>query len=163
MKITLENICKAYTIPGSGNRREVLDDVSLNINSGDSLSIIGPSGSGKSTLLNIIGTLDLPDSGKISLDERSYTDYTENQLADFRNKNVGFVFQTHHLLPQLNLLENVLLPTIPMKVKSNKNKLVEHAMDLLKEVGLSERTGPPSGANVGRRMSAGSSGQGVDK
>lgn len=136
MIIELENISKEYFNAESGIKREVLKGVSLNINKGDALSIVGPSGSGKSTLLNIIGTLDMPTSGIVKFMGSEINDYTDNQLAEIRNQKIGFIFQSHHLLPQLNLLENVLLPTIAQKGKAKKKLALERALVLLKEVGL---------------------------
>ena len=138
MIIELENITKTYFNGESGVERDVLKGISLSVNKGDALSIVGPSGSGKSTLLNIIGALDMPTSGTVKFKGNEIIDYTDNQLAEIRNKKIGFVFQSHHLLPQLNLLENVLLPTIPVKEKVRKKFAMERAMSLLEEVGLSD-------------------------
>ena len=138
MIVELENISKEYFNGESEIKREVLKGVSLNVNKGDALSVVGPSGSGKSTLLNIIGTLDMPTSGIVKFMGNKINDYTDNQLAEIRNQKIGFIFQSHHLLPQLNLLENVLLPTIPVKDKARKKLAMERAMSLLEEVGLSD-------------------------
>ena len=134
----LENISKAYLNSNSGIKREVLSDINLSVGKGDALSIVGPSGSGKSTLLNIIGTLDLPTSGIVRIVDNEINQYTQNQLAEIRNSKIGFIFQSHHLLPQLNLLENVLLPTLPLKDKSKKKQALERAINLLEYVGLSD-------------------------
>lgn len=134
----LENISKAYQNTESGIKREVLTDINLMIAKGDALSIVGPSGSGKSTLLNIIGTLDLPSSGIVRFGGNEINQFTPNQLAEIRNRKIGFIFQSHHLLPQLNLLENVLLPTLPLKDKSKKNQTLERAINLLDYVGLKD-------------------------
>lgn len=134
----LENISKAYQNTVSGTKREVLTNINLKIAKGDALSIVGPSGSGKSTLLNIIGTLDLPSSGIVRFGGNEINQFTPNQLAEIRNRKIGFIFQSHHLLPQLNLLENVLLPTLPLKDKSNKNQTLERAINLLDYVGLKD-------------------------
>lgn len=134
----LENISKAYQNTESGTKREVLTNINLTIAKGDALSIVGPSGSGKSTLLNIIGTLDLPSSGIVRFGGNEINQFTPNQLAEIRNRKIGFIFQSHHLLPQLNLLENVLLPTLPLKDKSNKNQTLERAINLLDYVGLKD-------------------------
>jgi ABC-type lipoprotein export system ATPase subunit len=136
MLISLQNISKNYQNPGSGLWQEVLTDISLEINPGDSLAIAGPSGSGKSTLLNIIGTLDRPGKGTVSFDGTDINAFSENQLAAFRNRHIGFVFQQHYLLPQLSLLENVLLPVIPVKDKKLRNDATARATKLLDEVGL---------------------------
>lgn len=135
----LENISKIYLNNESGAKREVLSDITLSIKKGEALSIVGPSGSGKSTLLNIIGTLDLPTSGIVKINGNEINNYTENQLAEIRNQKIGFVFQSHHLLPQLNLLENVLLPTIVLDDKSKKKLAQERALQLLEKVGLADK------------------------
>ncbi len=132
----LEDINKIYTNIQSGIKREVLKGISLTINKGDALSIVGPSGSGKSTLLNILGTLDMPTSGIVKFNGKEINNCTDNQLATIRNQKIGFIFQLHHLLPQLNLLENVLLPTIVLKEKSKKRLAMDRALSLLEEVGL---------------------------
>ena len=90
----------------------MLQDVNLTLTGGDSLAVVGPSGSGKSTLLQIIGTLDFPDRGTVSIDGQDPFALGEQQLATFRNHHIGFIFQDHHLLPQLTVIENVLVPTL---------------------------------------------------
>ena len=132
MQIALCNISKSY----HENQQMVLSDISLIINSGDSIAITGPSGSGKSTLLNILGTLDLPTSGNVFFNNEDITTFEEKTLAHLRNKNIGFVFQMHHLLPQLNLLENVLMPVIPQRKNVIQSKVVAEAKELLVNVGL---------------------------
>jgi len=139
MIIELDKISKYYENEGVITRRNVLNEISLVINSGDALSIVGPSGSGKSTLLNILGTLDLPTSGIVKIKGKSIHDFYEKQLAEIRNNNIGFIFQLHHLLPQLTLIENILVPTIPQKDKSLKNSAMERAMNLLDSVGLVDK------------------------
>jgi ABC-type lipoprotein export system ATPase subunit len=140
MKIQLQNITKHFEIPGSDIRREILNGISLDIKSSDALAVVGPSGCGKSTLLNIIGTLDPPGSGIVTIDGKDVTQLTENQLAGIRNKKIGFVFQLHHLLPQLTLLENVLVPTIPNTDKAKRKAATDRAKELLESVGLADRT-----------------------
>ncbi len=139
MIIELDSISKYYENEGAITRRNVLNEISLAINPGDALSIVGPSGSGKSTLLNILGTLDLPTSGIVKIKGKSIHDFNEKQLAKIRNDNIGFIFQLHHLLPQLNLIENILVPTIPQKDKSLKKSALERAMNLLDSVGLVDK------------------------
>jgi ABC-type lipoprotein export system ATPase subunit len=95
----------------------VLDQISLQIAKSDALAIVGPSGSGKSTLLNIMGTLDSPVSGQVFFKGQDIKLLNDNEIANLRNRNIGFIFQRHLLLPQLNLLENILLPTLPLKIK----------------------------------------------
>ncbi len=139
MLINIQNISKYYENSTTNIRRDVLKDISLQIKHGDSLAIVGPSGSGKSTLLNISGTLDAPSSGKVYLNGEEFNLLNNNQLSEIRNRKIGFVFQMHHLLPQLNLLENVLLPTLPIKDKSYKNAAQKRAMDLLHSVSLADK------------------------
>ena len=91
---------------------EVLKGVSLHVNKGEIVSIIGPSGAGKTTLLQIIGTLDRPNSGKIVIDHTDVATLSETQLAAFRNKHIGFIFQFHHLLPKFTALENSMMPAL---------------------------------------------------
>jgi len=139
MLINIQNISKYYENPTSNIRRDVLRDISLQIKHGDSLAIVGPSGSGKSTLLNILGTLDTPSSGKVYLNNEEIHSLNNSQLSEIRNRKIGFVFQMHHLLAQLNLLENVLLPTLPIPDKSYRNLAPKRAMELLESVGLADK------------------------
>src|SRR5207245_564057 len=113
MTLSVEHLSKDY--PTRSGPLSVLRDVSLTLGRGEALAVMGPSGSGKSTLLHILGTLDQPTSGTVRLDK--YTPFTlpERELADFRNRNIGFVFQDHYLLPQCSVLENVLIPTLAGK------------------------------------------------
>jgi ABC-type lipoprotein export system ATPase subunit len=150
MIIQLQNISKHYQIPGSENRRTILDDISLTINKGEMLGIVGPSGSGKSTLLNIAGTLDKPDSGQVLIGEANTSGLNDEQLSKLRNQHIGFVFQLHHLLPQLTLLENVLLPLIPHHNQTLKKTATDRARELLKIVGLQDKsTQKPGQLSVG--------------
>ena len=110
MSLHVDNLCKDY--PTRSGPLSVLRGIGLDLNRGDTLAVMGPSGSGKSTLLHILGTLDRPTRGKVQLDGVNPFSLKEAKLADFRNKHIGFVFQDHHLLPQFNVLENVLLPTL---------------------------------------------------
>jgi ABC-type lipoprotein export system ATPase subunit len=116
----------------------VLKGITLKITKGQSLVIVGPSGSGKSTLLNIIGALDLPTTGKVLLDGKDLTKLREPELAKIRNREVGFVFQLHHLLPQCTVLENVLVPTLVNKDSNSGNAVQTRAIDLLQRVGLKD-------------------------
>jgi ABC-type lipoprotein export system ATPase subunit len=139
MIVELSNISKSYVNPGTKVHREVLSGIDLTIKSKDLISIVGPSGSGKSTLLNIIGTIDAPSSGKFFFKGQDVNTFNEKKLSAVRNRSIGFVFQFHHLLPQLSLLENILVPTIPLRSKNNGKELTERAMELLDSVGLTER------------------------
>jgi lipoprotein-releasing system ATP-binding protein len=132
--LKVENVCKEYPTP-RGNLR-ILSDISLSLSAGDAVSIMGPSGSGKSTLLYIIGALEPPTSGTVTLNDRDPFQLKANELAAFRNKEIGFVFQDHCLLPQCSVLENVLTPTL---VSSTKNNLQKDAQTLLEQVGLADR------------------------
>jgi lipoprotein-releasing system ATP-binding protein len=114
----------------------VLSGVSLRLSRGESAAIMGPSGSGKSTLLHIIGALDPPTSGRVTLDGDDPYQLSEKELAAFRNERVGFVFQDHSLLPQCSVLENVLTPTLVGRANRDP---VSRARALLEQVGLSER------------------------
>lgn len=131
MLLKLENISKSYS-----KDRVILDQLSLEINAGERVAIVGPSGSGKTTLLNLIGTLDRPDSGKMVFDGQDLSAMNDTQLAQFRNRKIGFVFQMHHLLPQLSLWENVLLPTLTDPALQGK-ETEERAKRLIERVGLS--------------------------
>jgi lipoprotein-releasing system ATP-binding protein len=132
--VHLSNIHKDFQT--DGNSVSVLRGLSLEVGSGERIAIIGPSGSGKSTLLHIIGTLDRPTAGEIKIQGRDPTSLAEPELARFRNKVVGFVFQEHHLLPQYSVLENVLIPTMATKQDEDA---VRRAHELLERVGLGER------------------------
>jgi lipoprotein-releasing system ATP-binding protein len=116
---------------------EVLRGVSLTIKQGEIVSIVGPSGSGKSTLLHILGTLDRAGSGQISLDNKNLGDLKAKALAAFRNRNIGFVFQFHHLLPEFTALENVCVPG--WIAGRGKKEVAEKAASLLSLLGLKER------------------------
>ena len=116
---------------------EVLRGVSLTIKQGEIASIVGPSGSGKSTLLHILGTLDKADSGKISIDNKSLDEMNARVLAAFRNRNIGFVFQFHHLLPEFTALENVSIPG--WIAGRSKKEVAEKAASLLDLLGLADR------------------------
>jgi lipoprotein-releasing system ATP-binding protein len=116
---------------------EILKGISLQIKASEVVSLVGPSGAGKSTLLSILGTLDKPTSGKVFIDNQEIAKMNEKKLAAFRNANIGFVFQFHHLLPEFTALENVFIPAL---IKGEKLKEAENrAKKLLDRVGLSHR------------------------
>ena len=127
-------VSKAYDTPRGP--LTVLEDVDIALSAGESLCVIGPSGSGKSTLLYILGTLERPTRGEVRLDGRDVHALPEAELAAFRNREVGFVFQDHFLLPQLSVLENVLAPTL---VAASKHDYAGRARTLLERVGLGDR------------------------
>ncbi|MEO7298617.1 MAG: ABC transporter ATP-binding protein [Verrucomicrobiota bacterium] len=149
--LQLDQVTKSYD--AGGGVVKVLNAVSLEILSGESIAIIGPSGSGKSTLLNIIGTLDKPTSGKVFLSGDDLSTHSEDQLAEIRNRRIGFIFQSHHLLPQCTVLENVLVPTLAAKDKTLRDGAKERGIELLKRVGLGERlTHRPGQLSGGERQ-----------
>jgi len=127
----------------------VFSDVSLSFDSGDLITIMGPSGAGKSTLLNILGTLDTPDSGSIIINGQDTQGLTPSEMANIRNKVLGFVFQFHHLLPEFNALENVLIPNQIAGEAGNETK----GKELLDYIGLADRMGHfPSQLSGGERL-----------
>ena len=130
--IETKNLVKVY---GKEVKNEVLHGIDLEINKGEFSSIIGPSGSGKSTLLNLLGALDNPTEGEIYLNGSQINKLNDDQLADFRNKNIGFVFQFHHLLPEFTSVENVMMPNW---ISNNNDPELDkdRAMELLDLVGL---------------------------
>jgi len=132
--LKVENVFKEYPTPRGALK--IVSDVSLSLAQGDALSIIGPSGSGKSTLLYIMGALEPPTSGTVTLDGQNPFQLREKELAAFRNKEIGFIFQDHCLLPQCSVIENVLTPTLVSAKNSND---FERARSLLGQVGLADR------------------------
>jgi ABC-type lipoprotein export system ATPase subunit len=116
----------------------VLDEIHLSVAAQESVAIVGPSGSGKSTLLNLLGTLDQPDQGTIVIDGKNLAMMAGDELAKFRNLNIGFVFQSHHLLPHLTVLENVLVPVLAQASEVGE-KVLLRATELLQRVGLEDR------------------------
>src|SRR5947209_20190556 len=135
MALQVRNL--ANDSPTRSGPLHVLRDVDLDVQPGESLAVTGPSGSGKSTLLHILGTLDTPTSGTVRLAGKDPFALPERELADFRNRNVGFVFQDHHLLPQCSVLENVLIPTLVGG--KGEGDVEAWARQLLQRVGLSDR------------------------
>lgn len=136
--LELVHVAKTYPSPGNEQGLCVLDDINLKVEAGDSLVVVGPSGSGKSTLLNIIGALDRPTKGQVLLDGRDLAGLDETELARVRNKQIGFVFQLHHLLPQCTVLENVLIPTLADNGNAAPKDTSERAKNLLERVGLKD-------------------------
>ena len=132
-----DNIVKEFPTPAGP--LEILKGACLTLERGENASIVGPSGCGKSTFLQIAGTLDVPTSGSLTLLAQSPDTLNQNQLAEFRNRNIGFVFQDHHLLPQLSALENALLPMVAQGSVSDAT--VQRGKSLLEKVGLSGRVG----------------------
>jgi len=136
MLLELINISKKYDSPSSKAPVTILNNISLQVAQGEAIAVVGPSGSGKSTLLNIMGALDKPTSGSVNFDGNNLAEMSENELANVRNTEIGFIFQLHHLLPQCTVLENVLIPTIPQIEKKSNEEFINRAKKLLEEVGL---------------------------
>ncbi len=134
--LTLKKVCKTYG-ENTKNPTQVLFDIDLDFEEKSFNSIIGQSGSGKSTLLNIIGTLDRPTSGDILFEEKSLASLSKNELAAFRNRTLGFIFQFHYLLPEFTALENVLMPYRISKQEVT-TEVVNRAKELLEIVGLAK-------------------------
>jgi ABC-type lipoprotein export system ATPase subunit len=145
--LQLTDVTKRYAGAGGAETVTVLAGVSLTVARGESLAIVGPSGSGKSTLLQIIGTLDRPASGRVLLDGNDLAALDEQQVAEVRNRQMGFIFQSHYLLPQCTVWENVLVPTLARfnsdlrtpNSEMNMESAEPRAERLLKRVGLGER------------------------
>ena len=135
MHLVVNRVSKQY--PTRGEPLSVLREVSLHLASGENAAIVGPSGSGKSTLLHILGTLESPSSGEVTFDGENPFALPADALAQFRNRHIGFVFQEHHLLPQLTTLENVLVPTLAQGRPAPEQ--VARARQLIERVGLRER------------------------
>lgn len=131
MMIDVQNVNKSY------GQLQVLKDVNLQVNKSEIVSIVGASGAGKTTLLQIIGTLDKSDSGTVVINGQKITGLTDTALSDFRNKNIGFVFQFHQLLPEFTALENVMIPALIGRMKEWEAK--KKAKELLDLLGLSSR------------------------
>ena len=135
--LQLTDVSREFPSAENDEALVVLQDVSVEISRGESVAIIGPSGSGKSTLLNIIGTLDEPTSGIVIFDDQNLGSLNEDEQASLRNLEIGFIFQSHHLLPQCTVIENVLVPTLANGDPTADTE--EHARKLLDRVGLGER------------------------
>lgn len=131
MMITVEKIRKSY------GKLSVLKGVDLHIGAGELVSIVGASGAGKSTLLHIIGSLDRPDFGNVLIDNVSLFDLKDKELSQFRNRNIGFVFQFHHLLPEFTAMENVLMPAL-IQGKARKD-VVQEAIQIMQFLRIDER------------------------
>ena len=133
--LKMTDICKDYQQGKEAVR--VLKNINLTVEKGDYLAIMGPSGSGKTTLMNLIGCLDVPTSGSYELDGKNLKDLSDDELADIRNRHLGFVFQSFHLLPKMTALDNVALPLLYGGVALKERR--ERAAEALKAVGLEER------------------------
>jgi len=135
--INVRQLSKNYETPGEAI--QVLDRLDLTLATGETAAIVGPSGSGKSTLLNLLGALDRPTSGTITIGDQDISTFSEAQAAAFRNHSLGFIFQQQHLLPQLNVLENVLVPRLAGDWQESAADTEQRALTLLESVGLTGR------------------------
>jgi ABC-type lipoprotein export system ATPase subunit len=133
--IELKGVDKQYASPETSQAVPVLTGINLTIDAGESVAVVGPSGCGKSTLLNLIGALDQPTRGQVLLDDQDLSGLDDKALAQVRSRKVGFIFQMHHLLPQLTCLENVLVPTLANK-NADRAADTTRAKSLLEQVGL---------------------------
>lgn len=149
--LNVENLTREFISSESGKPMQVLRGLSLEVVRGESIAIVGSSGCGKSTLLNLIGTLDEPTSGTLTFDGRDLSQLNAEELALLRNCEMGFIFQSHHLLPQCSVMENVLVPTIAHRTSSASDE--ERGRRLLERVGLGERLSHrPSQLSGGERQ-----------
>ncbi|MFT5125763.1 MAG: lipoprotein-releasing system ATP-binding protein [Kiritimatiellia bacterium] len=137
MLLEVRDAKKQYQNPEGTETLEVLRGVSFQVDAGESVAIVGPSGSGKTTLLNLVGCLDSPSAGAVLFDGRDLSGLSEDELARHRNQSVGFIFQSHHLLPQLSVLENVLVPVLAYATVTPEHEA--KARKLLERVGLGGR------------------------
>ena len=151
--IEVSNLSKSFPSPGGEEIVHIFNEINFAVEEGSSVSIVGPSGSGKSTLLNVIGLLDKPTKGKVVVDRKDHSGLSEMQVSEYRNQTVGFVFQSHHLLPSCTVLENVMLPGLAGFNKSEGPDLAGRAEQLLNEVGLGHRKNHlPSQISGGERQ-----------
>lgn len=147
MTLRLSHLCKSFPTP-TGDL-EILRDVEFEMEDGDTVAIVGPSGTGKSTLLQIIGTLDRPTSGTVEIADQNPFEMHVEELAAFRNRTLGFVFQDQYLMPQLSVRENILIPAL---AEGNAAKYADRASELIAKIGLSDRDGHlPSQLSGGER------------
>ncbi len=150
--LEVKSLTKSFS-SGADSRRTILDELNLKVEAGERIAIVGPSGSGKTTLLNMLGALDRPDHGDVLLDGDSVFSKDDRQLAHFRNQSIGFVFQMHHLLPQLNLFENILLPVLAQQAEVDSSTR-ERALELTRKLGidhlLKQKPGQLSGGECQR-------------
>ena len=135
MMIKMVNICKGYMV--GEEKVQVLKNINFNVDEGEFVAILGPSGSGKTTLMNIIGCMDVADTGEYYLDGQAIHTMDESDLGDIRNQEIGFIFQNFNLIPRLTVIENVALPLVYKGV--GKIKRLERASEILKQFHLGER------------------------
>lgn len=137
--IQIQKLTKTYQTPSETVR--VLEGLDLAVNDGEAVAVVGPSGSGKTTFLNLLGAMDRPDSGEIHIGGVDIAGFSEDEAGRFRNRSIGFIFQQHHLLPQLNVLENVLVPRLAGGWEESAEVTEGRAKELLDRVGLAHRIG----------------------
>ncbi len=143
--IKAENICKSYS------QLQVLKGINLNINKGEIVAIVGASGAGKTTLLQILGTLDKAETGTLLINDQLVNKLNDKKLSDFRNKNIGFIFQFHQLLPEFTALENVMIPA--WIAKTNEAEANKKALELFEYLGIKDRiTHKPSELSGGEQQ-----------
>ena len=151
--IEISKLSKSFPSPDGEETVHVFNEVDLAVETGSSVAIVGPSGSGKSTLLNVIGLLDKPTKGSIEVNQRSLGSLSDKEVAEYRNQTVGFVFQSHHLLPSCSVLENVMVPALAGFGKLGGDELRNRAAELLMDVGLDHRLSHlPSQISGGERQ-----------
>ena len=136
MILTLKGISKGFGSESDNTYRPVLQNLDLEVKEGECMAILGPSGSGKTTLLNLIGGLDSPDQGQVEFRGTNITALSQREMDGYRNQEIGFVFQFHHLLPQCTLLENVLVPTLVQTDRTERARKQERAEALMQRVGI---------------------------
>jgi len=137
--IQIQNLTKEYSEGPERKSVLVFSNLNLSVERGKSLAIVGPSGSGKSTLLNLIGVMDRPTRGDILIDGKKISFFTEEESARFRNLRIGYIFQSHHLLPALTAVQNIMIPALAGHSNIKNQELEDKANGLLKKVGLSHR------------------------
>jgi ABC-type lipoprotein export system ATPase subunit len=148
--LELKQVSKWYE---SADERKILDGLDLSVSEGERFAIVGPSGCGKSTLLNLLGTLDQPSEGSVSIGGIATSGLSEAEIAKVRSEQIGFIFQMHHLLPQCTALENVLVPTLALPDRSKPKESTERAKQLMDRVGLADKlNSQPSQLSGGERQ-----------
>ena len=148
--LELKQVSKWYE---SADDRKILDGLDLSVSEGERFAIVGPSGCGKSTLLNLLGTLDQPSEGSVSVGGIATSGLSEAEIAKVRSDQIGFIFQMHHLLPQCTALENVLVPTLTLPDRPKPKESTERAKELMDRVGLADKlNSQPSQLSGGERQ-----------
>jgi len=148
--LELKQVSKWYE---SADDRKILEGLDLSVSEGERFAIVGPSGCGKSTLLNLLGTLDQPSEGSVSIGGIATSGLSEAEIAKVRSEQIGFIFQMHHLLPQCTALENVLVPTLALPDRSKPKESTERAKQLMDRVGLADKlNSQPSQLSGGERQ-----------